>query len=182
MTEKDKKRFLSKFKQGEKDKCWLWEGYKDKDGYGNFQFNGSPRQAHRVSYELFVRPIPEGLCVCHSCDVPSCVNFNHLWLGTCKENQADCARKGRRSGENNPMYGRTGENNPNLGKHHTKEAKDKMSESQQGEKGNNAILTEAQAFEIKHSSLKSIELAKIYGVHYGTIYAIKNGLTWKYLK
>ena len=81
------------------DGCWLWQGGRTTKGYGNF--GGSAGQlkwmiyCHRLSFEYHRGPIPRGLCICHSCDVPWCVNPRHLFLGTKGDNNRDMARKGR---------------------------------------------------------------------------------------
>jgi hypothetical protein len=76
--------------------CWLWKGSKTKLGYGKTCFRGKAYMAaHRMSYELFVGAIPEGKCVCHSCDIPNCVNPQHLWIGSNTENDIDKSKKGR---------------------------------------------------------------------------------------
>lgn len=71
--------------------CWLWAGPLLPNGYGRF----GKSTAHRKSWELHHGPIPAGLYVCHSCDVPACVNPGHLWLGTAADNRHDCDAKGR---------------------------------------------------------------------------------------
>lgn len=73
------------------DLCWKWIAGHYKNGYGNFR--GS--KAHRVSWELAHGRIPEGLYVLHKCDVRDCVNPNHLFLGTYKDNMVDMVSKGR---------------------------------------------------------------------------------------
>lgn len=84
--------------------CWLWVGSVNRDGYGEINHSGSTKKAHRASYELHQDPIPEGMEVCHRCDVPGCVAPHHLFLGTRKENMEDAARKGRMSrGEGRTM-------------------------------------------------------------------------------
>lgn len=80
--------------------CWVWHGSKTKLGYGviNRYPADGPRKtilAHRASYEHFVGPIPEGMKVCHRCDVPLCINPAHLWAGTQADNVADMISKGR---------------------------------------------------------------------------------------
>src|SRR3990167_10376201 len=80
--------------------CWLWIASKFHDGYGQFRHEGSMKLAHRISYELHYGPIPDELCVCHICDVPSCVNPEHLFLGTQQENMEDKVKKGRARGGN----------------------------------------------------------------------------------
>lgn len=75
--------------------CWLWHGTEFARGYGQF-WNGSRRvQAHRHAYELVNGPIPSGMFICHRCDVPSCVNPDHLFLGSHADNMQDMTRKGR---------------------------------------------------------------------------------------
>lgn len=87
--------------------CWDWNGTPMQIwGYGRIKINGRPHKAHRLSYQLFVGDIPDGMLVCHKCDRPICVNPDHLFLGTDLDNQRDCCRKGRharREGEKHPL-------------------------------------------------------------------------------
>jgi hypothetical protein len=100
-------RFWAKVQKGGIDDCWLWTASKDKAGYGQIGRGSKlvpgsrrPHKASRVAWELTFGPVPDGVMVCHRCDIPSCVNPAHLFLGTQADNLADMTRKGRRIAQN----------------------------------------------------------------------------------
>lgn len=96
--------------------CWLWTGQHTDTGYARISVKEGPgrfrpKRVSRVIYELFIGPIPVGLYVLHRCDMPCCVNPDHLFLGTQKDNISDMMRKGRHRSQRDPEamreHGRT---------------------------------------------------------------------------
>jgi hypothetical protein len=75
--------------------CWLWLGSLNLKGYGRLMIKKKSVLAHRFSWEHHNGPISKGLLVCHKCDTPSCVNPDHLFIGTHADNLRDMRNKGR---------------------------------------------------------------------------------------
>jgi HNH endonuclease len=89
-------RFRQRVTQEPNTGCWLWTGNTFPNGYGQISCGGRKLLTHRVSFELDRGSVPADKVVCHRCDVPLCVNPDHLFLGTQSDNVSDCYKKGRR--------------------------------------------------------------------------------------
>lgn len=77
--------------------CMKWNGYINPSGYGKLCHNWKSYRASRLSYQIFIGKIPENMEVCHKCDNTTCVNPNHLFIGTHTDNMRDMSKKGRQN-------------------------------------------------------------------------------------
>lgn len=141
-------------------KCWIWTANSSTRGYGVINKDGDNCRAHRVSWEISNGPIPDGLCVLHSCDNPPCVRPSHLFLGTVQDNSLDMVSKGRAVTWEKIKHRRTysGQDHPR------------------------ALLDNVQVVEIRNTyaagGTSYSRLAKEYGVHKETIRAIIKRRNW----
>lgn len=133
--------------------CWIWTGGTRSNSKGvlyprHWTDDKKSTGAHRFSYELTHGQIPNGMYVCHRCDTPLCVNPDHLFIGTHKDNMKDMVNKKR-------SFAGRGELKKGLAK-----------------------LTNEQADEIKRLKLSQSKLGALYGVSQTTIGRIKRGISY----
>ena len=151
---------------GGPDACWLWRGGTGHYGYGVIRLQGYSRLAHRAAWQIVRGAISSGLFVCHSCDVPACVNPNHLFLGTCAENIRDAGRKGRMAkGARNGKYTHP-ESIP------------------RGESHGRARLSATQVTEIRERArggMSMLTLARLYAISKRTIFDVIHRRTWTHV-
>jgi len=145
------------------NKCWEWNGLKNKSGYGYLtEYETSKRIfAHRYSYRIFKGIIPDNIHVLHRCDNPGCCSPFHLFLGTDKDNMSDCKKKGRTA------------------------KGDKV--AHKGEKNPNSIFTEELVFHIRklcEQGFKDREISNQIGADKYSVYqinAIRHRRSWKHI-
>ncbi len=133
--------------------CWLWHGAKTQKGYGYIMLDFTSILAHRIMYVLHFGIIPDGMCICHKCDVGNCVNPKHFFLGTKKDNAQDAEIKGRLVHHRGSSHGNS-----------------KLKEDQVKIIKQMILNGENQAF-----------AARMFGVTRTTITDIKIGKTWRHI-
>lgn len=132
--------------------CWLWKACTVGFGYGQVSWGRKMYPAHRMAYETFVGPIPEGMLVLHSCNTPACINPAHLRVGTQQENMDDMSRSGNSlRGERHPS-------------------------AKLNEKAVKKILS------LRARGKTLLSIAQEYGVSQSLVWAITKHKTWKHLR
>jgi hypothetical protein len=175
-------RFEAKIYRCPETGCWLWTASLIGGGYGRISVRRRTVLAHRLAWEeANGRSIPDGLFVCHRCDVPRCVRPDHLFLGTQQDNHDDKWRKGRgASGDKNgrrkhPETAPRGDNNG---------ARTHPHRLARGVVHHAARLTEADVVECRtrHAAGESVAaLARAFGVAAQSMHKVVERRSWKHV-
>jgi hypothetical protein len=151
----EEERFLKRVNIDQETNCWLWTGSVIKANWHGQWRNakGAIEPTHRAAWRLFKSPIPEGVCICHRCDNPVCVNPAHLFMGSKSDNARDMWEKGR--------------------------ARPKSS---LGENHGMSKLTKEIVKEIRSSKETGAALAKRFGITATTVCDIRKRRTWSHIE
>jgi hypothetical protein len=173
LTPSDLDRFLKHASCGPTYDCWLWDGLKNKTGYGICYISAPhlkgrktlPVLATRLSWVLANRKdIPDGHLICHHCDNPQCINPRHLYAGTHKDNTRDAIQRGRMTQMGRFVHG----------------------PKARGEASGRSKLTTVQVLEIKTrwaaGGVLKKTLAAEFGVDKTQIAGILNGRVWRHVQ
>lgn len=95
-----KTRLLRSILIDDSSQCWNWIRGKDKNGYGKIHYQCTHWRAHRLMFHIYKAPLNKYEIICHSCDNPSCINPDHLFLGDPLINMQDKVKKGRLKNQN----------------------------------------------------------------------------------
>jgi hypothetical protein len=147
-------RLQEKYRVNDITGCWEWTASIKRNGYGQIGIPGpkpTMLDAHRASWIVHNGPIPHKMLVLHTCDVKTCVNPAHLWLGTQRNNMQDCLRKGR--------FDRV--------------------KKLRGESHYAARLTWDQVEAIRADTRRQIDIAADYGIRQGYVSGIKLYKKWR---
>lgn len=177
--------------------CWLWTAAACPPGYGRFRANGRSYVAHRFAWEIMRGPIPAGLCACHKCDTPACVNPDHLFLGTQADNVRDSVRKKRHHHGDRHYFRLHPEARPRGDRHGSRTKPERRARGERhgshtkpdafrklGEKNPAAKMTAAQVLEIRalHASGWTRKaIGDKFGRHPNYIALIVRGRRWQHL-
>lgn len=173
-------KFWSKVDKG--DRCWIWNGPIGKSGYGVVGYQYRSWSAHRLAWFFTFGDIPEGMCVCHSCDNKNCVNPNHLWIGTYAQNSHDMVTKGR-SAKGVKSASKLYPNKLERGDHHW--SKRMPEKTRKGSAHHKAKLNDEQVRTIRYraeSGESMSSIASSIGIHVSTVSSIVNNKTWSHIK
>jgi hypothetical protein len=156
--------------------CWNWLASLDKDGYGKLRVTPTKcERAHRISYRQHFGEFNEDLLVCHKCDNPTCVNPDHLFLGTTQDNTKDRNNKNRQA-KGEAISGNR--DNASGTRHGSRTKPEKVPRK---EANGNSKLTTDKIIKIRDlltNGISQTRIAQQFGVSQTTISCVFRGKTW----